>query len=87
VKADVAGLRADVDARLVRFEEKIITEVTSIVRIEHERTREMLQKATEGYAATLARIDRDAAEHKRAHEAHLAMHDKVLKNHVHNDRG
>jgi hypothetical protein len=59
-----------------------VTKVAGIVRIEHEQTREMLQRAAEGYAATLERIDRDAAEYKRQSDAHLAMHDRALRNHA-----
>ena len=49
--------------------------------MEQEQTRELLTKATEGFAATLARLERDATEYEQNVDTRLSVHDLALKDH------
>lgn len=82
-------LRADMDVRDERLRKTLIAEmdareerIRNAFIVQTEKLREDIQKAAEGYGATLERIERTVREIHRDGQVKWDLHDYVLKDHA-----
>jgi archaellum component FlaC len=70
-----------VDKRFDAIDERF-DDVLRTIKVEREHTHEMIAKATEGYGATLERIERVLQEAQRDWQDKFTLHDRALTDHA-----